>query len=381
MMMALKRKRQLASQLTQRINEVKEDALRQAVSEFFRKQCNLVIAAFDEYYMEEMLLQGHIDLILAPIHELQKEYYELLLEHNLTMFHRGEAQAERLVYNAKRQYSMKAKKTVDFLHDNENKYTQHFGTLQFSEDYLEDYTFTATEKTMQRVDSEINQILTDGYREGWGVKEVRNRIMERYDQFSTWEANRIARTEMHTAHNMGMMNKYQELGVEYKEWRAAHDSRVRTSHIYLDGEIAPLDEPFSNGLMFPGDKSGRIEEWINCRCSTVPYLLPPGTRAPVGRAQFRDNEVWGMKEPDVNQLLMKETKGAINWEKYKKVLQGKTLQQAGIGAAVQSTKPQYEITLTDLELLSQETGITVEELSLLSDDKLYEMLKQYGLHY
>ena len=145
--MALKRKRQLANQLTQRINEVKEDQLRIAVSEFFRKQRNLVLAAFDEYYLEEMLLQGHIDLILAPIHELQKEYYELLLEHNRDMFRRGEAQAERLVDNAKRQYSMKAKKTVDFLHDNENKYTQHFGTLQFSEDYLENYTFTATEKT------------------------------------------------------------------------------------------------------------------------------------------------------------------------------------------------------------------------------------------
>ena len=330
MMMALKKKL-LANQLTQKINENKEEQLRLAVSDFFRKQRNLVLAAFDEYYREEMLLNGHVDLILAPIHELQKEYYELLLEHNLEMFHRGEAQAERLVGKAQAN-ALKAKKkeNIRILHDNENKYTQHFGTLQYSEDYLESYTFTATEKTLQRVDGEINNILTTGYQEGWGVKDVRNRILKRYDQFETWEANRIARTEMQTAHNMGMMNKYNELGVDYIEWRSAHDKRTRRTHALLDGEIVKLGDKFSNGLSYPGDKTGDISEWINCRCSAVPYLLPPGTRAPVGRSTFRANEVWGMKEPDVNQLLKEHTGGAIGWEEYKQLLHGKTLEQLGI---------------------------------------------------
>ena len=379
-MIALKKKQLLANQLTQKINELREDKLRRAVSDFFRKQSNLVLAAFDEYYTDVMLLQGHIDLILAPIHELQKEYYELLLEHNRDTFHRGEAQAERLVEMAMNGQALKAKKkNVQFLHDDKDKYTQHFGTLQFSEDYLESYTFTASERTMSRVDHEINQILTDGYREGWGVRDVRNRIMQRYDQFSSWEANRIARTEMQTAHNMGMMNKYSDMGVEYHEWRAAHDLRTRRSHIDMDGEITAVGSPFSNGLLYPGDKTGRIEEWINCRCSHPPFLVPPGKMVPPGMSTFRESDLIDVSEPDVNQLLKEHTQGAVDWEQYKQVLQGKTLVQAGI--AHQQTKTNYEITLTDLELLSKETGISVEQLSLLPDEKLYEMLKQYGLIY
>ena len=32
--------------------------------------------------------------------------------------------------------------------------------------------------------------------------------------------------------------------------------------------------------MYPGDKSGPIEEWINCRCSHAAYILPLGYEAP-----------------------------------------------------------------------------------------------------
>ena len=335
--MSVKRKL-LASQLTQKINRNKEEALRKAVADFFLKQLNLVLVAFDEYYKEEMLLQGHLDLILAPIHEMTREYYEMLLEHNLDMYRRGETQAKRLVNTTKENMALKAAKTVDFLHDNKDKYTQHFGTLQYSEDYLTDYTFTATEKTMSRVDNEINKILTTGYQEGWGVPDVRNKIMERYNQFSSWEANRIARTEMQTAHNMGMMNQYQNMGVKYKEWRAAHDKRTRRSHAFLDGEITPLDEPFSNGLMFPGDKTGPVEEWINCRCSAVPYLMPPDSTAPVGRSTFTANDLVKVSEPNYGRLLQKETGGALNWQQYKQVLHGKPLEQVLAGVTVPQTK-------------------------------------------
>lgn len=346
------RKKRLANQLTNQINRNIEAKLQNNLQNFFETLKQKVLVAFDEYYNETFLLQGHVDLILAPIHEAEQEYYELLLNANREMYNRGKQQGERLVSNAHRN-SMKAKKkTVDFLHD-KDKPLELFGTIQSSEEYLEQYTFTATEKTMSRVDGEINKILTDGYKEGWGVKDVRNRIMERYGQFSSWEANRIARTEMQTAHNMGVMQSFQELGVEYKEWRSAHDGRVRTSHIYMDGEIAPLDEPFSNGLMYPGDKSGRIEEWINCRCSMVPYLMPPGSVAPVGQGTFRASDLVSVSEPDYGRLLKEHTGGQLNWQQYKQVLHGKPV-NVGVGATVQAinepTEEQLKSNLTKEEL-------------------------------
>ena len=52
-----------------------------------------------------------------------------------------------------------------------------------------------------------------------------------------------------------------------KQWDATLDGLTRESHVAVDGEIRELDEPFSNGLMFPGDPSGGAAEVINCRCA------------------------------------------------------------------------------------------------------------------
>lgn len=62
--------------------------------------------------------------------------------------------------------------------------------------------------------------------------------------------------------------KYGEkLGLNIKKtWIATLDGRTRKSHRHLDGESTKLDEPFSNGLMFPGG-DGSADEVVNCRCA------------------------------------------------------------------------------------------------------------------
>ena len=54
------------------------------------------------------------------------------------------------------------------------------------------------------------------------------------------------------------------------------------------------DCDYSNGLRFPGDTDGPIEEWINCRCSNAPYVLPYGYAAPP-QQQFRENDLIKIK--------------------------------------------------------------------------------------
>lgn len=44
------------------------------------------------------------------------------------------------------------------------------------------------------------------------------------------------------------------------------------SHAELDGEIAPLGEPFCNGLMYPGDESGPVDEGVNYSYTLVPSI-------------------------------------------------------------------------------------------------------------
>jgi HK97 family phage portal protein len=43
-------------------------------------------------------------------------------------------------------------------------------------------------------------------------------------------------------------------------------SNPRSDHAALDGETVALDEPFSNGLMWPGDSSGDADDNANCNC-------------------------------------------------------------------------------------------------------------------
>ncbi len=51
----------------------------------------------------------------------------------------------------------------------------------------------------------------------------------------------------------------------FKRWRCMfHNSR--DSHIHTHNETVRFDQPFSNGLMHPGDNSAPAAETINCQC-------------------------------------------------------------------------------------------------------------------
>lgn len=295
-MMALKKKKQelLASQVSNLVSDTNENLLRINLSKFFTDLEAEIQKALVDYWNDRLLLQGQVNLILAPIHEKHQEYYDLLMKHKLQEFNHSKKTGERLVKRARDNVALKSTSPVKFTHAPNNL----FGTLEYTEDKLANDTFTASEHTLNRVDDNINEILTDGYRQGHGINDVSRRITERFDQLRTWEATRIARTEIHTAQNMGMMSSYESLGVGYTQWTSAHDKRTRMSHRDIDGEIIPFGGTYSNKLKYPGDKSGRIEEWINCRCTNAPYIPPSGMMAPPGKSHFRESDLVPMSVPE-----------------------------------------------------------------------------------
>ena len=88
-----------------------------------------------------------------------------------------------------------------------------------------------------------------------------------------YNAMRITRTEAHRISQQAAydaLKKAKDNGADVvKQWDATLDKRTRPSHARVDGEIRELDEPFSNGLMKPGDPNGRAAEVINCRCQLL----------------------------------------------------------------------------------------------------------------
>ena len=296
----------LASKLNNLRTTIYEASLREALFHFFNKLYKRLDKAIQEYWNDDFMFQGQIELILATIHESQREYYNILLKHNLKEYRKARKQGKRLVKLAQtkaKQHSIKADKAettniTKLIKPIFNNQKELFQTSNNSLNQLETQTFKASEITMNRIDQEINTILADGYKSGKGINHVRDQIHKRFNQLKTWESERIARTEIHDAQTMGVMQSYNEMNVEYVEWDSAHDARVRTAkdgvvpgHDELSGEIIPLGATFSNGLTRPGDRNGPIKQWINCRCGLLPFIIPDGYIAPPGKIPFREEDL------------------------------------------------------------------------------------------
>ena len=282
----------LASKISNARSRNNERQLERELQRFFDRLGKQVQQNLEEYWSDH-LLQGQVDLITKPVSEAQAEYYLILQKYDKREYQLGIREAQRLVKLSQKNYAHKAikprlRRTRDL-----------FATLRGAEQDLLDKVFIASQATLNRVDTSIKTLLTEGYQSGKGINYVANLLTRRFDQLQTWEAQRIARTEIHNSHNTAVMDTYQELGVEYTMWiSAGDDGRTRDSHLGpadgvpdgVDGEIIPVGGTYSNGLKYPGDTDGPIEEWINCRCSNAPFVIPYSYIAP-NFSPFREEDL------------------------------------------------------------------------------------------
>jgi len=150
---------------------------------------------------------------------------------------------------------------------------------------IEDIARRAAEElngtTFSMIADEVQEVLRQANREGWGIREIQNALRERvaavYNmRMSDYQLERIARTEMNRAANMGKLTGFKQSGIPVKKaWIAALDDRTRETHIeahsiYAENPIA-IDEYFIVGadrMLHPG--GGTIaRENINCRCTMI----------------------------------------------------------------------------------------------------------------
>lgn len=153
--------------------------------------------------------------------------------------------------------------------------------------------------------AKINSEVTQGILQGEAMPKIAERLSNvmGMDKVS---AIRNARTTVTSAQNKGrmdMMRHARSKGViVQKGWSSALDDRTRESHLELDGEFVDEDEPFSNGLMYPGDPNGAPEEVYNCRCSLIYKVVG------FGEPQEEEDDPWmgfeeeGTEQQEPNQL-------------------------------------------------------------------------------
>lgn len=319
-----------AARMENIIQYMYEDELEKQVAKVFHRMRKGILKNLKEYYSPDIMVNAHMDLILAPIHEYHKKYYDTIMKYKLREHRKGQVQGRRLVKRAKqyaKAYSknyfgaVKADSTIPM--SSIIQKDKLFATSDYSAEHMRDKTFLASENTLARVDKDINKTITDGYTDGWGINDVASNIEKRFNQLETWEARRIARTEIHGSHMQGIMQSYEEMGVEYTQWASAHDNRTRDTHSALDGEIIPFGGVYSNGLRYPGDTNGPISEWINCRCGNIPWFCPPGMMVPPGMSNFRESDLiatldkWQTPESVLESLQKTAEPNIEGYNKYK----------------------------------------------------------------
>lgn len=144
--------------------------------------------------------------------------------------------------------------------------------LATSDKTLLPYKIVDGKKDVRWNTKKVNAEVLQGIIQGESMQKIANRL-QNVTEMNRTSAIRNARTTVTSAENKGRFDSYQKAesdGIILERiWLATNDSRTRHSHAVLDGETKPIDAPFSNGLMYPGDPNGEPSEIYNCRCALI----------------------------------------------------------------------------------------------------------------
>jgi len=113
------------------------------------------------------------------------------------------------------------------------------------------------------------EVLSEGQKNGESIFQMSKQITTKLKGFDPYRAERIARTEVVSAANMGSYKGAIMSGATHKTWLAARDHRTRKSHAKLNRTTIPMNEKFKiskHGMLYPLDPDGDANEVIQCRC-------------------------------------------------------------------------------------------------------------------
>lgn len=149
---------------------------------------------------------------------------------------------------------------------------------------IREQTGPIVEHVQETMTEDFTDVIVEGYREGKNTRQVGHDLQESYEHYHDHRTERVARTETHSAQNQGKEETYQDLGIRYEQWLTAQDTRVRGldehdeyDHAMMHGQVIRTDDVFKHPqegwtINYPGDKSAALANFINCRCTTRPYI-------------------------------------------------------------------------------------------------------------
>ena len=99
--------------MTQKRSRNNENLLKIELGRLFKNLEKEVLQGLNQYWSDYQLRQGHIALMLAPVHEAHKEYYAILEKYILREYELGKAEAHRIVNHSNlTRVAFKSKTTI-----------------------------------------------------------------------------------------------------------------------------------------------------------------------------------------------------------------------------------------------------------------------------
>jgi predicted ABC-type ATPase len=129
---------------------------------------------------------------------------------------------------------------------------------------------------------EVMAIIRAGREKGLSISKVAQNLVEHVHsiEVNRKRAQTIARTETIGLVNMTEHERAVATGVlNEKRWVSQRDDRVRESHQRCEAEgWILIEQRYSNGLMYPGERPAPAEEVVGCRCSQA-FRFNPNAKA------------------------------------------------------------------------------------------------------
>lgn len=127
----------------------------------------------------------------------------------------------------------------------------------------------------QQLKNKVARAIQQGITQGKTVRQT-SKLVQLQMNSNAKDATRIVTTETGKAIGAGQFDSMQgaiSRGIDLKkQWKQNWSLHPRETHARLDGEIRDVNEPFSNGLMYPVDPTGDPSETINCHCTMVEII-------------------------------------------------------------------------------------------------------------
>lgn len=258
----LKLENQSSKALQRDLMKVYEDVLKDV-----RKQIRAYGEDFEDVPYYKQIQYGNLQ-------QLQKEIVELLnsaepeVRKNIVGF--KEKELVEGYFQSMYQVEMESMQPIDFIGLNKDFIRKAVEKPVAGKD-LSKRLYQYRDRLAKKAQSTLNSGIVSGWSYQRIADQIRNQTEANYKQ-----ALRIARTEGGRLRSEAKEIAYQEAiekGVEFKKmWVSALDSRTRSSHRGLDGQIVDVDEDFTSpsGAKAQGPRLfGVASEDINCRCTII----------------------------------------------------------------------------------------------------------------